>query len=297
MLRGHSDAGRLRRRLDLSLCESLYPSNSAARRPTTATTTPPRSSGGVVPYGQLVDRGAGIHPPGSTLPAEFDGALFFADYTRNCIWVMERGSGPCAADAIQDQDVPRGGRGPGQPRVRPGQRPLLPQLLDRHDQADPLHRGQSAAASAGRALTRPAAALPLTVSFAANGSSDPDPGDTLTYDWDLDGDGEFDDGTGTEAEFTYTTAGNYLATLRATDNHGASATDSIAIAAGNTPPVATITTPSTGRTGRWATQSASPAARSMTRTGAWERRSSAGRWHSSIAPQTATSTRSRPSQA
>ena len=34
--------------------------------------------------------GMAFTPPGSPLPAEFDGALFFADYARKCIWVMER---------------------------------------------------------------------------------------------------------------------------------------------------------------------------------------------------------------
>lgn len=28
---------------------------------------------------------------GGPYPAEYDGALFFADYTRKCIWAMEKG--------------------------------------------------------------------------------------------------------------------------------------------------------------------------------------------------------------
>jgi PKD domain len=86
------------------------------------------------------------------------------------------------------------------------------------------------------------------VSFNASGSSDPDGGDTLSYEWDLDGDGAFDDGTGSTASYTYSSAGRYLAALRATDNHGASATDAVAISAGNTPPTATITSPTPGLT-------------------------------------------------
>jgi hypothetical protein len=90
---------------------------------------------------------------------------------------------------------------------------------------------------------------PLDVHFnASDGSSDPDPGDTVTYDWDLDGDGAYDDATGPEADFTYANAGTYLAGVKVTDNHGASATDAVAITAGNTPPTATITAPSSGLT-------------------------------------------------
>lgn len=92
--------------------------------------------------------------------------------------------------------------------------------------------------------------VPLTVSFSASGSTDPDPGDTLSYAWDLDGDEQYDDATGPTAEFSYSQAGSYLASVQATDDHGASATDAVAITAGNTPPIATITSPSTGFTWR-----------------------------------------------
>jgi PKD domain len=86
------------------------------------------------------------------------------------------------------------------------------------------------------------------VDFGAGGSSDPDAGDTLTYDWDLDGDGQYDDATGSTASYDYTDAGRYLAAVRVTDNHGATATDAVAISAGNTRPTATITSPSPGLT-------------------------------------------------
>jgi PKD repeat protein len=91
-------------------------------------------------------------------------------------------------------------------------------------------------------------ATPLLVTFSAAGSSDPDPGDTLAYAWDLDADGAYDDSTSATPQFTYRSAGSYLAGLRVTDNHGASATDSVAITAGNTRPTATIELPSTGFT-------------------------------------------------
>jgi PKD domain len=91
-------------------------------------------------------------------------------------------------------------------------------------------------------------ATPLDVDFSATGSSDPDAGDTLSYDWDLDGDGAYDDATGATASFTYDNAGRYLAAVRVTDNHGAAATDAVSISAGNTPPTATIASPTAGLT-------------------------------------------------
>ena len=91
-------------------------------------------------------------------------------------------------------------------------------------------------------------ATPLHVDFSGSGSSDPDPGDTLTYAWDLDADGEYDDANTQTADFTYSNAGSYLVGLKVTDNHGAAATDSVAIRAGNTPPTATIESPTTGFT-------------------------------------------------
>jgi PKD repeat protein len=90
-------------------------------------------------------------------------------------------------------------------------------------------------------------AAPLTVTFDGTGSTDPD-GDTLSYAWDLDGDGAYEDSTAAKPTYTYTTDGAFTVTLRVTDSRGASATDSVTITVGNTPPTATITSPSAGTT-------------------------------------------------
>ena len=88
---------------------------------------------------------------------------------------------------------------------------------------------------------------PLTVSFDGTGSSDPE-GRPLSYTWDLNGDGTFGDATGATATYTYSIAGAYTASLRVTDNQGASDTDSVTITVGNTPPTATIDAPAAGTT-------------------------------------------------
>ena len=84
---------------------------------------------------------------------------------------------------------------------------------------------------------------PLNVQLSATATDPDDAASTLTYAWDADGDGQFDDGNQATVNFTYPT-GNYTATVKVTDPHGASDTDSVAIQAGNTPPSATITAPS-----------------------------------------------------
>ena len=88
--------------------------------------------------------------------------------------------------------------------------------------------------TAGGANTPPTALLvsdpgfgpaPLTVSFDATGSTDTD-GTITTYDWDWEGDGTYDllDG-GATPTYVYNTPGSYMATVRVTDDDGATGTD------------------------------------------------------------------------
>ena len=85
-------------------------------------------------------------------------------------------------------------------------------------------------------------ALPLAVRFDASASSDPD-GDTLTYDWDF-GDGSAH-ATAAVVTHSYVASGQYDAVVKVTDTRGASATASVHVSAGNTPPVPRITSPTT----------------------------------------------------
>ena len=85
---------------------------------------------------------------------------------------------------------------------------------------------------------------PLTVSFSAEGSSDPGGGE-LTYEWDFDGDGEVD-ATGVTVTHTYTTNGQYPASVRVTNELGLSAAAAVTITVGNTAPVVELTLPPNG---------------------------------------------------
>jgi cytochrome c len=86
-------------------------------------------------------------------------------------------------------------------------------------------------------------ALPLTVKFSSEGTSDAE-NDPLTYAWDLNGD-NIVDSTEPNPSFTYTTAGAYEVTLVVSDGMN-SGVAKLKIVAGNRRPVITITSPPNG---------------------------------------------------
>ena len=101
-----------------------------------------------------------------------------------------------------------------------------------------LHRRQPGAAGRGQRRRRPSARRRCTWHFNATASSDPDAGDTLTYAWDLDGDGAYDDSTGRDGRVHLHHRRQLPGGPAGDRHHGASATDAVAISAGNTPPTA-----------------------------------------------------------
>lgn len=226
---------------DLDLCEGLYGGGGA-----TAPYHPYWHGGNVVtgemcPTGGSSISGMAFNPPGSPLPAEFDGALFFSDYARDCIWVMERTTGALPSPS-QIKVLRAGAPGPVDIQVGPGGDVFYASFNSgtiRRIHYTAGNRAPEAVASADPT----SGDTPLSVSFDGSGSSDPDPGDTLSYAWDLDGDGSYDDGSGVQASFEYTEAGSYAVGLRVTDDHGATATDTVAVTAGDTPPTAAIAAP------------------------------------------------------
>jgi glucose/arabinose dehydrogenase/PKD repeat protein len=182
----------------------------------------------------------------NSYPAEYDDALFFADYSRDCIWAMLKGADGRPAPG-QIRTFVAGAANPVHLETGPGG-DLFYVDFDggtiRRIQYFSTNQPPTAVARA-TPTTGPA---PLTVAFDGTGSTDPDPGDTLSYAWDLDGDGAYDDSTASQPTYTYTTQGSYNASLRVTDSHGASDTDSVTISVGNTAPTATILTPPAGTT-------------------------------------------------
>ena len=181
---------------------------------------------------------------GGSYPAEYRSALFFADYTRRCIWAVPTGANGLP-DITKRRTFVGGAAQPVDLQIGPGGDLFYVDIGGTIRRIRYFNQNQPPIAVATANPTNGAA--PLTVAFDGTASNDPD-GDALTYAWDLDGDGAFDDAGAVTASFTYTQPGTYTATLRVTDPSGATGASSVTISAGNTPPTAVIDTPTAGTT-------------------------------------------------
>lgn len=179
---------------------------------------------------------------GGPYPDEFDGDLLFGDYVRGFIKRLEFDSGGRPAgtkDFVTDwygvdlelrggelyyADFGDGSRGQGSVR---------------RIAYSPNNRSPVAVAEATPTFGMPS----LTVKFKGSASSDPE-GGTLRFDWDF-GDGT-SHSTTKDPSHSYSRAGEYDARLKVTDPAGASATATVHISVGNTPPTATIAAPTEG---------------------------------------------------
>jgi PKD repeat protein len=235
---------------DLSICENLYAAGSGAvQTPFYAWNHSARVvAGETCPTGSSSAAGIAFAPMDGGYPSEYRGALFFADYSRDCIWAMLPGSDG-VPDPARIRTFAAGAANPVNLQIGPGG-DLFYVDFDggtvRRVGFTPANQPPTAVATA----TPTTGAAPLTVQFDGSQSSDPDPGDSLSYAWDLDGDGAYDDATAVAPTYTYASAGVYTASLRVTDGHGASGTAAVTITVGNMPPTATIGSPAPGTTWR-----------------------------------------------
>jgi glucose/arabinose dehydrogenase len=234
---------------NLSICENLYGQAGGHTQPYFAYHHANKVSTEACPTGSSSIAGLAFEfNSGSTYPTEYDDALFFADYSRDCIWVMPKGADGRPAPGLVRPFVD-GAANPVNLEMGPDGNLYYPDFdggTVRRIAYFAANQPPTAAATA----TPTTGAAPLTVSFDGTGSSDPNPGDTLSYAWDLDGDGQFDDATSSQPTYTYTSEGSYTAVLRVSDSQGASGTDSVTITVGNTAPTATISAPAAGTTWR-----------------------------------------------
>src|SRR5215467_12326994 len=230
----------------LNLCSSLYSAPGSVVAPYYTY----NHSACVVTYTGCHTGGSSITGvafyQGGSYPAQYNGALFFADHTRNEIWAMLPGTNglpdPSRLQSFVGVDATGGAAGhPVDLKIGPGGDLFYVDMED-----GTVHRVTYTAANqpptAVITASPTSGPTPLTVSFDGTGSSDPE-GKPLSYSWDLNGDGTFGDATGPTASFTYTTAGVYHPSLRVTDDQGASDTASVTVTAGNTAPVAVIDSP------------------------------------------------------
>jgi glucose/arabinose dehydrogenase len=232
---------------NLNVCENLYNSTGAVTSPYfayhhTARVVPNETC----PTGSSSTAGIqfAFAAAQSPYPAEYDDALFFADYSRDCIWVMPKGTDGNPAPGLVRTFV-AGAANPVFLQIGPTGE-LFYVDFDGGTVRRISYTSSNQPPVAVATATPTTGSAPLTVAFDGSTSSDPDPGDTLSFAWDLDGDGAFDDSTVAQPSYTYASSGNYTATLRVTDAAGATATDSVVITVGNTAPTAVIDAPPAG---------------------------------------------------
>jgi glucose/arabinose dehydrogenase len=177
---------------------------------------------------------------GGAYPTRYNGAMFLADYARQCIFVMLPGANGLP-DPTKVEDLATGLRGATDLKIGPGgdlwMNDLIGGTISRL-----VYSGANRPPIAQITTDKTNGPAPLTVKFDATASVDPD-GDPLHYSWDLNGDGQFGDSTSATPTSTYSTKATTTVRLQAIDSKGAIGTATVAITAGNTAPSVTITSP------------------------------------------------------
>ncbi|HET8756444.1 MAG TPA: LamG-like jellyroll fold domain-containing protein [Solirubrobacteraceae bacterium] len=226
--------------IGLDICENLYDDN-VARDPLYTYNHGAKVADEACRVGGSSISGMQFYT-GGTFPAAYQGALFFADYSRGCIWVMFPGPDGIPNPATRQVFVD-GAQTPVDLEIGPDGDLYYADVgggtIRRVRAVNP-----NLAPTAAFTATPDAGDPPLAVEFDATGSTDPNE-DTLQYAWDLDGDGQYDDATGATPSRTYTLEGSVTVRLRVTDPGGLSATKQTEITVG-TPPAPTITSPAAG---------------------------------------------------
>ncbi len=224
---------------NLNICENLYAQSSAH--------TPPRFTynhssqvvaGETCATGSSSISGLAFYKTGS-YPDEYDNALFFADYARDCIWVMRKGANGLPDPATRTTFVD-GATTPVDLQIGPNGDLFYVDISGgtiRRIEYTAANQPPTAVAEANRTY----GPIPLTVNFDGSRSTDPD-GDALSYEWDFTSDGTTD-ATGATASHTYETSGYFTAKLTVADGRGGRASDTVDVAPGNTPPTATMSAP------------------------------------------------------
>jgi glucose/arabinose dehydrogenase len=231
--------------LNLDSCESLYAAGTARGPHWDFAHGDALPGGGGCPAGTSSVTGVAFYT-GSQFPAEYQDALFIADYARRCIIVMTAGP-----DGVPDPATARifesDAAGPVDIQMGPDGRLYYVDLEGGAIRRIAFPAGNNLPTARATA-TPDQGPVPLNVQFNGSASSDPD-GGALSYSWDLNGDGTFGDATIANPAFTYTTQGSYTARLRVTDTGGGTDTVTVPITAGN-PPMPTIASPTAAFT--WA---------------------------------------------
>lgn len=236
---------------NLDLCESLYAGGGETAPYFTYNHANKVVANELCPTGGSSVTGSAFYPTsGGSYPAAYSGALFFADYSRNCIWAMKP-TGPGGLPSPTNiETFGSSASAPTDLAIGPGGELYYTDLgggTVRRIRYFPANQPPVAVAVGSPT----SGAAPLTVNFDGTGSTDADPADQgrLQYRWDFTDDGTVDATTPT-ATFVYNSGGVYTARLTVVDTLGATGTTTVTITAGSTQPTAFIDTPAAGLT--WA---------------------------------------------
>jgi len=235
---------------NLNLCESLYSGAGQTAPYYTYNHSAAVVAGENCSLGGDAVSGLAFYPgSGGSYPAAYAGALFFADYSRGCIWAMRPSTPGGLPDPANIQAFGQAAAGPVDLAVGPGDELYYVDLggTVRRIRYYPGNQPPTAVINA----TPTSGPAPLTVTFDGTSSTDPDPADEgrLRYRWDFTSDGTVDATTPT-ASFRYPASGSYTATLTVTDTLNVSASATVTIQPGNSAPTAILDSPAAGTTWR-----------------------------------------------
>lgn len=235
---------------NLNICENLYTGEGQTAPFYTYDHAAKVVANEACPTGGSSVAGAAFYPAaGGSYPAAYQGAFFFSDYSRDCIWAVLPAAPGGLPVATNRQTFASAAANPVDLAIGPGGD------LYYVDHGGSVRRiryfpgNQPPVASITASPTSGSA--PLTVNFDATGSTDPDPADQgqLRYEWDFTNDGVVDS-TAATTSYTYPAGGPFTARLRVVDTLGASDTTTVPIQTGNSMPTAVIDTPASSFT--WA---------------------------------------------
>ena len=219
--------------LGLSICQNLYSQSGGHTPPCfTYSHTQQVVAGETCPIGSSSISGLAFNQ-GGNYPAQYQGALFFSDFSRKCIWSMFAGANGLP-DLATRATFAAGAENPVDLQIGPWGDLFYVDFNGGAIRGIQYTSGNQApnAVIQATSLSGP---TPLTVTFDGSASSDPNAGDTLAYSWDLNGDGLFGDALTAQTSFTYTQANVYNVQLKVTDNQGSFDVARVLISVGNLP--------------------------------------------------------------
>lgn len=240
--------------LGLNLCEGLY----AAPASVSAPFFHYRHGYPVAPEGECADQlGSAVSGmtfyDGGAFPSAYDGAFFFADPVRGCVYVMLAGEDGEPDPLTTRPFLSEGSSYPGVDlEVGPDGSLYFVSLFGEGPLGEEFGPGQvhrisydpdapRAQLSADRRWGEASVGQPLQVQLDAGASSSA-LGEPLSYEWDLDGDGDFELSGGATRTASFSAPQNVTVGVRVSDGGGESVAH-LTIYPGDTPPQPEIETP------------------------------------------------------